>query len=107
MEEINIVSLDYGGYPVRSRLVAWAQFQELTAVHPSRIGELIDLGWIEPIRTQGEGYLFTLRDVYRLRKLERLCRDLDINAAGGCVIVDLLERIEYLEQKVGELERLL
>lgn len=107
MNEINIVSLDYGGYPMRSRLVAWAQFVELTAVHPSRIGELIDLGWIEPIRTNDESYLFTLRDVYRLRKLERLCRDLDINAAGGCVIVDLLERIEVLESRLSELEDLI
>jgi chaperone modulatory protein CbpM len=107
MDEINIRNLDYGGYPVRSRLVAWAQFLELTAVHPSRIGELVELGWIEPIKTNKEAYLFTMRDVYRLRKLERLCRDLDINAAGGCVIVDLLERIEFLERKVHELEGLL
>lgn len=104
MDEISIKKLDYGGFPVRSRLVAWAQFLELTAVHPSRIGELVELGWIEPIRTQDEAYLFTMRDVYRLRKLERLCSDLDINAAGGCVIVDLLERIEFLESKVKALE---
>lgn len=105
--KISIKELDRNGYPVRSRLVAWAQFLELTAVHPSRVGELIELGWLEPIRTGEEAYLFTLRDVYRLRKLERLRRDLDINAAGGCIIVDLLERIEFLERKVRELESLL
>jgi chaperone modulatory protein CbpM len=99
-------NLDYGGFPVRSRLVAWAEFVELTACHPSRIGELIELGWIEPAMSSGESYLFTLRDVYRIRKLMRLCSDLDINLSGGCVVVDLLERIERLEQKLRELERL-
>ena len=94
-------------FPVRSKMVSWTEFLELTAVHPTRIGELIELGWIEPRTTSEEHYLFKIRDVYRLRKLERLCQDLGVNVSGGCIIVDLLERIEYLEGKVRDLERLL
>jgi chaperone modulatory protein CbpM len=93
-------------FPVRSALVSWAEFVELTAAHPGRIGELIELGWIEPRTTSAAAYLFRLRDVYRLRKLERLCQDLDLSLAAGTIIVDLLERIEELEQKVAELTRL-
>jgi len=96
-----------GGFPVRSRMVSWAEFLELTTVHPSRLGELIDLGWIEPQRTGQEAYLFRIRDVYRLRKLMRLMEDLELGLVGGTIVVDLLERIEFLENKVAELERLL
>ncbi|MEW5773500.1 MAG: chaperone modulator CbpM [Thermodesulfobacteriota bacterium] len=96
-----------GSFPVRSRMVSWGEFLELTTVHPSRLGELIDLGWIEPQRTGQEAYLFRVRDVYRLRKLMRLMEDLELGLVGGTIVVDLLERIEYLESKVAKLERLL
>jgi chaperone modulatory protein CbpM len=95
------------GVPVRSELISWSQFLEQTGVHPSRLGELIELGWIEPVRTRGELYLFRVRDVYRLRKMERICRDFDLSSVGGSIIVDLLERIDALEQKVRQMERLL
>lgn len=93
--------------PERSKLIGWVEFVELTEAHPTRIGELIEIGWIEPTTTAEENYLFQARDVYRMRKLMRLIRDLDVNDAGACIIVDLLERIEQLEKKVRDLERLL
>jgi hypothetical protein len=92
---------------VRSKLVSWGEFQEQTGTHASRIGELIELGWIEPITTSDRDYLFRVRDVYRLRKLERLMCDLEVNLAGACIIVDLVERVECLEKRVRDLERLL
>ena len=96
-----------GDLPVKSELLAWAQFLELTGLHPSFIGELIDLGWLAPQRTHGMEYLFRHRDVYRVKKLSRLCSDLEINAVGGSIIVDLVERIEHLEKRVRDLERLI
>jgi len=96
-----------GGPPVRSELISWAEFIELTGLHPSRVGELIELGWIEPRMTSEDRYLFRVRDVYRLRKLERICRDFELSSIGGTIIVDLLERIEGLEKAVRELEDLL
>ncbi|HEX4048584.1 MAG TPA: chaperone modulator CbpM [Elusimicrobiota bacterium] len=38
----------------------------------------------------------------RLRRLQRLCRSLDIDAYAGAIIVDLLERLEETRR---ELER--
>jgi chaperone modulatory protein CbpM len=92
--------------PERSRLLAWAQFLELTGVHPSKIGDLSEIGWISPVRTSGV-FLFRERDVYRVRKFERLCRDFELNTTGASIIVDLLERIEKLEQDVRDLRRLI
>lgn len=92
---------------VRSKLVSWAEFLEQTGVHSTRVGELIELGWIDPITTSDQDYLFRVRDVYRMRKLERLMCDLEVNLAGACIIVDLVERVEQLEKRVRDLERLL
>jgi chaperone modulatory protein CbpM len=92
--------------PIQSDYIAWAEFLELAAVHPTRLGELMELGWLNPARTAQEEYLFTRRDVYRIRKLERICADFNLTALGGSIIVDLLDRIDQLERKVQELELL-
>ncbi|MGE4296541.1 MAG: chaperone modulator CbpM [Desulfovibrionaceae bacterium] len=94
------------GAPVPSPLISWAEFIEQAAVHPSLVGELIELGWLVPILAGGDNYLFRVRDVYRLRKHRRLCEDFDLTAVGGTIVVDLLERIELLEARVRELEAL-
>ena len=107
MKKIIEIEAVAASLPARSKLISWAEFIELTDMHPSRLGELIELGWIEPRRTQDDKLLFRVLDVYRIRKLERICQDFEIPSLGGTIIVDLLDRIEYLEQKVREMERLL
>ena len=96
-----------GSVPARSEKLSFAQLQELTGLHPTVVGELIELGWITPERTTAEAYLFRSRDVYRLRKLDRIQRDFELPLLGASIVVDLLERIEYLEGKVQEMSRLL
>ncbi|GAB7080194.1 chaperone modulator CbpM [Megalodesulfovibrio paquesii] len=96
-----------GGPPAKSQLMAWAEFLEATAVHPSRIGELMELGWICPQRTTSGDYLFLLRDVYRIRKLERLLLDFEMSTIAGVIVVDLLERVETLESRVRHYEKLI
>ncbi len=94
-----------GGPPATSERIAWTEFLEATGVHPSRIGELMDLGWIDPHTTASGEYLFVRRDVYRIRKLERLMVDFEMNTVAGTIVVDLLERVERLEDQVRRLER--
>ena len=92
--------------PSRSPYLVWAEFMELTGVHPSRVGELIEMGWIETRQAGGSGdanYLFREIDIYRVRKLERICADFELSVLGGAIIVDLLDRIDALENKVREL----
>jgi chaperone modulatory protein CbpM len=92
--------------PERSEYVAWAQLVQLTSIQPAEVSELVDLGWISPKRTGAAEYLFRLKDVYRIHKLMRLVRDLEVSVYGGSIIVDLMERIEELETEVEELRRL-
>ena len=92
--------------PERSEYVAWAQLVELTSIQPGEVAELVEIGWITPTTTRAEEYLFRLRDVYRIHKLMRLVKDLDISFYGGSIIVDLLEKVEELEKEIEELRRL-
>ncbi|NDV18015.1 MerR family transcriptional regulator [Pseudodesulfovibrio sp. JC047] len=92
--------------PEPSEYVAWAQLVQLTSIEPAEVAELVDLGWISPKKTSAEEYLFRLRDVYRIHKLMRLVKDLDVSFNSGSIIVDLLEKVEELEKEVVELKRL-
>jgi hypothetical protein len=39
----------------------------------------------------------------RLRRIHRLCRDLDLDAFAGSIIVDLVERMEALQRELESL----
>jgi chaperone modulatory protein CbpM len=96
--------------PGRSQYLVRTEFMELTGIHPTRIGELIEMGWIETHRAGGSGeteFLFREVDIYRVRKLERICADFELSVLGGVIVVDLLDRIDALEKKVRELNGLL
>lgn len=96
--------------PMRSQRISWGEFLEVTGCHPSRLGELIEMGWLEPetpsVDSVTELYLFRVGDVYRVRKLERLCQDFELTSLGASIIVDLLLRIDVLQAKVRDLETL-
>jgi hypothetical protein len=96
-----------GGLPEKSRRIVWIQLVEVTGIHPMRLGELIEIGWIDPAFTAGEEYLFSESDVYRIKRLVRICRDFELSTLAGTIIVDLVDRIEQLEREVKELRRLL
>ena len=89
--------------PSRSTLVVWGEFLELTGTSPDRLSALMDIGWLKPTRTADAALLFRQEDVYRLRKLERLCSDFDLHTLGGSIVMDLLDRIATLELRIREL----
>lgn len=91
---------DSSDMPIRSALMVRAEFIELSGTTSDRVNELLDMEWLHPTRTADEALLFGPSDVYRLRKLERLCADFDLHTVAGTIIVDLLERIERLENQL-------
>ena len=95
--------------PTRTGLLTLTQIIELTGVSGPRVTELVELGWLAPKTPHGGGreFLFIERDVYRIKKLERIRCDFELTDVGASIIVDLLERIEDLERQVGALKRLL
>ncbi len=90
--------------PSRSCYIAHTAFIEETGIDPSFLEELLALGWISPRRTQENECLFCAADVYRVRKLGRICSDFELPLMGGTIIVDLLERVDALEKQVRYLQ---
>ena len=90
--------------PTSSNVLAWDEFVELTGVTPAHLQEIIALGWIDSRTGASETYMFHDSDIYRVRKLERICGDFELPVIGGTIIVDLLERIDRLEQMVRAID---
>jgi chaperone modulatory protein CbpM len=86
--------------PIKSTLIAWEEFIQITDSTPERVSELVDMDWLRPDKTAGAALIFNPSDAYRLRKLERLCLDFELNTTAGSIIVDLLERIDALERRL-------
>ena len=90
--------------PAPSTVMAWEDFVEITGVAPERLQELVALGWIESRTSATQVLMFRDADIYRVRKLERICCDFELPVVGGAIIVDLLERIDVLERTVRSLQ---
>ncbi len=93
---------DAGDMPMLSSRMAWMEFLEVSGSTSARLNELLEMDWLHPERTADESFLFSPKDAYRLRKLERLCADFDLHTLAGTIIVDLLARIEELENQHGK-----
>lgn len=93
--------------PVRSQLMAWAEFVELGGCPADTMLELLEMGWITPAQSANQADLYSHTDVYRVRKLKRICSDLEVPVLGGTIIVDLLTKVGELERKVQELHAII
>lgn len=92
--------------PFPSTVMALEEFVEITGVTPEHLQELVSLGWIEARVSASQAQMFRDADVYRVRKLERICCDFELPIIGGTIIVDLLDRIDRLERIVRDLNNL-
>lgn len=75
----------------------------LTGVTPQVIGELLENELIEPSERAPEPH-FTLDILPQVCRAIRLHRGLDISFCSMGLVLDLLKRIEELEQRLKELE---
>jgi chaperone modulatory protein CbpM len=97
---MTIVQVHEHGLPVTSRRIGTREFLELTGLTEETLMELVRLDWIIPARTAQEEFLFVDVDVLRVRKYRRLCADFELSPVAGIIIVDLLERIAHLEERL-------
>ena len=105
--EIKILMNKESEPPVRSQLIAWTEFVELSGISGYIIADLLEMGWIKPAQSANQADLYSHADVYRLRKLRRICTDLDVSTLGGTIIVDLITQVMELERQVQELQAII
>lgn len=79
---------------------AWIDLGSLE-IHPEMAQLLAEYGILD-IK---EGHI-RLRHAARLAKLQRLRRSLGVNLSGAAIILDLLERIEDLQEEIDRLRRI-
>jgi DNA-binding transcriptional MerR regulator len=79
------------------------QLSESTELHPKLVEKFMQHGLIEPAKHPAPHLLFPISCIERVRRINRLRRDLRVNLAGVAVILEMRQHIEELQK---ELERL-
>jgi len=77
---------------------------EVCTVTSERVVQLVDEGLVEPDGRKPAEWRFSGRSVRRVVVAERLSRDLRLNAAGAALVLDLLDEVKQLRQRLIRLE---
>lgn len=85
-------------------LLTLSELAFLSGTTPDTIRELIDADLVVPRATSPE-LLFRVETVLAVRRIMRMHRQLDIGFDSMSAVFELLERIEDLERRIGELEK--
>lgn len=78
-----------------------AELSGVCRVREQQIIDLVEEGVIEPAVWQRD-WIFPATELRRARRAIRLQRDLDINPAGVALVLDLLEEVEELRARLGD-----
>ncbi|WP_328186158.1 chaperone modulator CbpM [Marinobacter sp. OP 3.4] len=85
------------------------EFCERGECHAEFVIKLVSYGIIAPVEESGDtrDWAFDLQALARLRKAQRLQRDLKINLPGLAMSLDLLDELQDMRREVDRLNRLL
>ena len=75
---------------------------QLSGLHPQTLRAYDRLGLVSPGRAVGRGRRYSPRDIEQLRQVQRLSQEEGINLAGVKRILDLENRVEALQKRLGE-----
>jgi len=103
--QLNLPVLVKGTGPDRSYLRI-SEVAVRCRIHPGLVHRFVRLGLVDPVDTREtpERWLFESDAVPLIAKIIRLRNELGINYSGVGVVLELLERINMLENRVRELE---
>jgi MerR family transcriptional regulator, heat shock protein HspR len=80
---------------------------KLCEMHPQTLRSYERMGLVRPHRADSRNRLYSENDIERLRRIQRLTRELGVNLAGVGVILDLLDKMETMRVEMEqEIERL-
>lgn len=90
---------------IETRLeVSLSDLCKICSVTSERVVRLVEEGLVEPTGREPSEWLFSGRSVRRVVVAERLSRDLRLNAAGAALVLDLLDEVQQLRQRLTRLE---
>ncbi|MDP9239229.1 MAG: helix-turn-helix transcriptional regulator [Actinomycetota bacterium] len=79
----------------------------LAGMHPQTLRGYDRLGLVCPQRTRGGGRRYSVRDVERLREVQRLSQEEGVNLAGIKRIIELESEVDALQTHIAELRQTL
>ncbi|HEV7842451.1 MAG TPA: chaperone modulator CbpM [Pyrinomonadaceae bacterium] len=74
---------------------------ETTGARYSLVSRLARQGLIEAVESGTDEPLLPRRVIMRIRRMQRLRRDLGVNFTGAAIILDLVGRIEQLNRELS------
>jgi MerR family transcriptional regulator, heat shock protein HspR len=105
MAERNYFLIQFGSYPASAPYLTLREVAYHSGLHPELIERFARIGLIDYAARDVNGELLFQAEVIPLiRRILRLRKDLGVNYAGIGVILELMARIEALENHVRELE---
>jgi MerR family transcriptional regulator/heat shock protein HspR len=75
---------------------------EMYDIHPQTLRLYEREGLLKPSRTDGNTRMYTEEDLQRLEFILSLARDLGVNISGIAIILQMRERMEYMQQQMQE-----
>ncbi|WP_415646788.1 heat shock protein transcriptional repressor HspR [Stackebrandtia soli] len=88
---------------VDAKMLVISVAAQMAGMHPQTLRQYDRLGLVEPARTPGGGRRYSLRDVARLREIQRLSQEDGVNLAGIKRIMELENQVSSLRVHVHEL----
>lgn len=73
---------------------------EILSIHPQTLRQYEREGLIKPSRTNGKIRLYSQKDIDHIKYVLTLTREMGINLAGVDLILQLNEKINFLEEEV-------
>lgn len=78
---------------------------EATGARVTLITRLVRLGLLETVGDATDEPLVPQRAIVRLRRMQRLRRDLGVNFSGASIILDLVQRMNEMNRELAEMRR--
>ncbi|HDM36987.1 MAG TPA: MerR family transcriptional regulator [Candidatus Syntrophoarchaeum butanivorans] len=89
----------------RSGLLSLDELCDICSLHPDLVRRYMEIGIITPDAEILDEPFFSGDTIRRLRKIQRIRRDLGVNLIGIEIILNLLDEIEELRREIRYLRR--